>query len=185
MPRPGRLGVLQEAVEQELHAEVVPRAAEEHRRDVSRSGPSPDRTAFRRGRASRFLPAACRAHSPASRSRDQRVLAGSRSPPGRGMRRRRRARTDAALRSAGRTRPGTRTPCRAASSSETRRCRAPAPAHRAARAGPSSGRSSLFMNVKIGMSRRRQTSKSLRVCVSMPLAASITITTASTAVSTR
>jgi hypothetical protein len=47
------------------------------------------------------------------------------------------------------------------------------------------GRSHLFMNVKMGTPRRRQTSKSLRVCVSMPLAASITMSAASTAVSTR
>jgi hypothetical protein len=38
------------------------------------------------------------------------------------------------------------------------------------------GRSHLFMKVKIGTPRRRQTSKSLRVCASMPLAASITMT---------
>jgi hypothetical protein len=47
------------------------------------------------------------------------------------------------------------------------------------------GRSHLFMKVKIGMPRRRQTSKSLRVWVSTPFAASITISTASTAVRTR
>ncbi len=47
------------------------------------------------------------------------------------------------------------------------------------------GRSHLFMNVKIGIPRRRHTSKSLRVWASTPLAASITMSTASTAVSTR
>jgi hypothetical protein len=47
------------------------------------------------------------------------------------------------------------------------------------------GRSHLFMNVKMGTPRRRQTSKSLRVCVSTPLAASMTMRAASTAVSTR
>ena len=47
------------------------------------------------------------------------------------------------------------------------------------------GRSHLFMKVKIGIPRRRQTSKSLRVCASTPLAASITMRTASTAVRTR
>ncbi len=41
------------------------------------------------------------------------------------------------------------------------------------------------MKVMIGTSRRRQTSKSFRVCSSMPLAASITITAESTAVSVR
>src|SRR5580704_13079842 len=41
------------------------------------------------------------------------------------------------------------------------------------------------MNVAIGTSRKRQTSNSLRVCVSMPFAASITITAESTAVSVR
>jgi hypothetical protein len=46
-------------------------------------------------------------------------------------------------------------------------------------------RSSLLMKVMIGISRRRQTSNSLRVRASMPLAASITITAASTAVSVR
>ena len=51
--------------------------------------------------------------------------------------------------------------------------------------GSSVGRSHLFMKVKIGTPRWRQTSKSLRVCASMPFPASITITTESTAVSTR
>ena len=46
-------------------------------------------------------------------------------------------------------------------------------------------RSSLFTKVTMGMSRSRQTSKSLRVRASMPLAASITITAASTAESVR
>jgi hypothetical protein len=41
------------------------------------------------------------------------------------------------------------------------------------------------MKVMIGTSRRRQTSNSLRVCGSMPLAASITMTAESTAVSVR
>ena len=47
------------------------------------------------------------------------------------------------------------------------------------------GRSHLFMKVKMGTPRCRHTSKSLRVCGSMPLAESITMTTESTAVSTR
>jgi hypothetical protein len=51
--------------------------------------------------------------------------------------------------------------------------------------GSSPARSSLFMKVKMGTPRRRQISKSLRVWLSMPLAESITITTASTAVRTR
>ena len=46
-------------------------------------------------------------------------------------------------------------------------------------------RSILLMKVRIGMSRSRQTSNSLRVRASMPLAASITITAESTAVSVR
>ena len=41
------------------------------------------------------------------------------------------------------------------------------------------------MNVKIGICRLRQISKSLSVWLSIPLAASSTITTASTAISTR
>ena len=51
--------------------------------------------------------------------------------------------------------------------------------------GARTSRSSLLMKVMIGVSRRRQTSRSLIVCASTPLAASITITAASTAVSTR
>ena len=47
------------------------------------------------------------------------------------------------------------------------------------------GRSSLFMKVKMGTPRRRHTSKSLRVWLSMPLPASTTMMAASTAVSTR
>ncbi|MBU3684334.1 MAG: choice-of-anchor D domain-containing protein [Phycisphaerales bacterium] len=47
------------------------------------------------------------------------------------------------------------------------------------------GRSHLFMKVKIGTPRLRQTSKSFRVCGSMPLPASITMMAASTAVRTR
>ena len=46
-------------------------------------------------------------------------------------------------------------------------------------------RSILLQKVRIGRSRRRQTSKSLRVWDSTPLAPSITITAASTAVSVR
>ena len=46
-------------------------------------------------------------------------------------------------------------------------------------------RSSLLMKVMIGMSRSRHTSNSLRVRASMPLAASITMTAESTAVSVR
>ena len=51
--------------------------------------------------------------------------------------------------------------------------------------GSRPSRSSLLMKVMIGTSRRRQTSNSLRVCSSMPLAASMTITALSTAVSVR
>ena len=51
--------------------------------------------------------------------------------------------------------------------------------------GSRTSRSILFTNVMIGVARRRQTSSSLIVCSSTPLAASITITAASTAVSTR
>jgi hypothetical protein len=43
----------------------------------------------------------------------------------------------------------------------------------------------LFTNVMIGTLRKRQTSNSLRVCVSMPRAASSTITAESTALSVR
>ncbi len=46
-------------------------------------------------------------------------------------------------------------------------------------------RSILLTKVMMGMSRMRQTSNSLRVCASMPLAASITITALSAAVSVR
>ncbi|MOA46025.1 hypothetical protein D3C78_1684850 [compost metagenome] len=46
-------------------------------------------------------------------------------------------------------------------------------------------RSYLFMKVTIGVLRRRQTLSSLMVCSSTPLAASITISALSTAVSTR
>ena len=66
---------------------------------------------------------------------------------------------------------------------------APMPSTRSSSSSKASGsfigRSHLLMKVKIGTPRWRQTSKSLRVCGSMPLAASITITTESTAVSTR
>jgi len=41
------------------------------------------------------------------------------------------------------------------------------------------------MKVMMGVSRRRHTSMSLRVCVSTPLAESMTMTAESTAVSTR
>ena len=51
--------------------------------------------------------------------------------------------------------------------------------------GSRTSRSSLFTKVMIGVLRRRQTSSSLMVCASTPLAASITMTAASTAVSTR
>ncbi len=51
--------------------------------------------------------------------------------------------------------------------------------------GSRASRSSLLMKVTIGTSRRRQTSKSLRVWASIPLAASITITAESTAVRVR
>ena len=51
--------------------------------------------------------------------------------------------------------------------------------------GSRTSRSNLFTKVMIGVSRRRHTSSSLMVCASTPLAASITITAASTAVSTR
>ena len=46
-------------------------------------------------------------------------------------------------------------------------------------------RSSLFMNVTIGIRRMRQTSKSLIVCGSTPLALSMSITAASAAASVR
>ena len=51
--------------------------------------------------------------------------------------------------------------------------------------GSRASRSILLMKVMIGTLRRRQTSNSLRVCSSMPLAASITMTAESTAVSVR
>ena len=51
--------------------------------------------------------------------------------------------------------------------------------------GSRTSRSSLLMNVIIGVFLMRQTSKSLIVCASTPFAASITMTAASTAVSTR
>ncbi len=51
--------------------------------------------------------------------------------------------------------------------------------------GSRDGLSILFMKVKMGMPRILQTSKSLRVWLSMPLPASITMMAASTAVSTR
>ena len=47
------------------------------------------------------------------------------------------------------------------------------------------GRSHLLTTVMIGMPRCRQTANSFIVCVSRPLAASTSITAASTAVSTR
>ncbi len=51
--------------------------------------------------------------------------------------------------------------------------------------GSRTSRSILLTKVMIGVSRSRQTSSSLIVCASTPLAASMTITAASTAVSTR
>ena len=51
--------------------------------------------------------------------------------------------------------------------------------------GSSPSRSTLLMKVTIGTERSRHTSNSLRVCASMPRAASITITALSTAVSVR
>ena len=51
--------------------------------------------------------------------------------------------------------------------------------------GSRPSRSTLLTKVMIGTLRMRQTSNSLRVCGSMPLAASITITAESTAVSVR
>ena len=51
--------------------------------------------------------------------------------------------------------------------------------------GSRPSRSILLMNVAIGTSRSRHTSNSLRVWLSMPFAASITITAESTAVSVR
>ena len=51
--------------------------------------------------------------------------------------------------------------------------------------GSRTSRSILFTNVMIGVLRSRQTLSSLIVCSSTPFAASITITAASTAVSTR
>ena len=51
--------------------------------------------------------------------------------------------------------------------------------------GSRTSRSILFMKVMMGVSRMRHTSSSLMVCASTPLAASITISAESTAVSTR
>ncbi len=51
--------------------------------------------------------------------------------------------------------------------------------------GSRASRSILLTKVRIGMSRRRQISNSLRVRASMPLAASITMTAESTAVRVR
>ena len=51
--------------------------------------------------------------------------------------------------------------------------------------GSRTSRSILLTNVMIGVPRARQTSSSRSVCASTPLAASITISAASTAVSTR
>jgi len=51
--------------------------------------------------------------------------------------------------------------------------------------GSRASRSSLLMKVMIGTSRNRHTSNSLRVCASMPLAASMTMIALSTAVSVR
>ena len=51
--------------------------------------------------------------------------------------------------------------------------------------GSRTSRSILLTKVMIGVERSRQTSSSLIVCSSTPLAASMTITAASTAVSTR
>ena len=51
--------------------------------------------------------------------------------------------------------------------------------------GSRASRSILLTKVMMGMSRRRQTSNSLRVWASMPLAASITITAQSAAVRVR
>ena len=51
--------------------------------------------------------------------------------------------------------------------------------------GVAASRSILLQKVRIGRSRSRQTSKSLRVWLSTPLAPSITMTAASTAVSVR
>jgi hypothetical protein len=51
--------------------------------------------------------------------------------------------------------------------------------------GSCPGRSSLFMKVTTGVLRSRHTWKSLRVCVSTPLATSMSITAQSAAVSVR
>ena len=51
--------------------------------------------------------------------------------------------------------------------------------------GSCTSRSILLTKVRIGVLRARQTCSSRRVCGSTPLAASITISAASTAVSTR
>jgi hypothetical protein len=51
--------------------------------------------------------------------------------------------------------------------------------------GSRTSRSILLTNVMIGVSRSRHTSSSLIVCASTPFAASMTMTAASTAVSTR
>jgi hypothetical protein len=51
--------------------------------------------------------------------------------------------------------------------------------------GSRTSRSSLLMKVMIGVLRERHTSRSRSVCASTPFAASITMSAASTAVSTR
>ncbi len=51
--------------------------------------------------------------------------------------------------------------------------------------GARPSRSSLLMNVRMGVLRRRQTLSSLMVCASTPLTESITMTAESTAVSVR
>ena len=75
-----------------------------------------------------------------------------------------------AVRRAGRRRRGTRCPRRSASASGTTSIPSTSSTSPIRSSGSRPGRSILFTNVKIGMWRRRQTSKSLRVCASTPFA---------------
>ena len=96
-------------------------------------------------------------------------------------------RVDAGGRGCGRGRRCRRSSCRGRSARSPARCRARASSRsrRGDRTDRALSRSILLMKVTIGMSRSRQTSNSLRVRASMPLAASITMTAESTAVSVR
>ena len=179
-----RDGVLEEPVEQELDPEVVDRAPEVDGRLPARPGPPRGRTAWP-------APSSMASCSPTSAkvessslartagSSSEATLTGARyAPPGTRSkrwtcldRRSKTPRNEGPLPS-GQTTGDAWIPSTASSSSRSA-------------IGLRVGRSNLFMNVKIGMPRRRQTSKSLRVWASTPLAASITMRTASTAVSTR